>query len=202
MCGNGIRCLAAYIWKRRLSTKNPLAIETLAGVIKPKREKGGLVTVDMGRPIFEGSSIPTVEKGEIKDRPFKIADREFRITCVSMGNPHCVIFVKDAEGFPVEKYGPLIESHLFFPEKTNVEFVQVINRRRLRMRVWERGAGETPACGTGACAAAVVSRRMGFTAAGVSVILKGGVLYIEWRNDGRVYMKGPAKEVFTAEATI
>ncbi|MBI5598321.1 MAG: diaminopimelate epimerase [Deltaproteobacteria bacterium] len=209
MCGNGIRCLADYIWKRGLSGKKRLEIETLAGVIRPERAKKGLIIVDMGVPALEAGRagwlarhIPAKAKGEIIGRRLKAGDRVFDVTCVSMGNPHCVIFVKDVDGFPVEKYGPLMGKDGFFPRGTNVEFVEVIDRRRLKMRVWERGAGETLACGTGACAAAVASRFKGFTGRSVSVILKGGKLGIEIASDGHVYMTGPAEEVFEGTVAV
>ena len=201
MCGNGIRCLANYIWKRKLSRKARLEIETLAGIIRPEK-KGGLVKVDMGEPILDGPSIPTLHQGTVIDMPLAISDRTFKITCVSMGNPHAVIFVDDVDGFPVEKYGPLIERNKFFPNKTNVEFIEVLSRRRLKMRVWERGAGETLACGTGACGAAVASNIKGLTDKNVSIRLKGGILKIDLAKDGHVYMTGPAEEVFTGEAEI
>jgi diaminopimelate epimerase len=201
MCGNGIRCLANYIWQRKLSRKNRLDIETLAGIIRPERA-GALVRVDMGEPVLEGPLIPVAHSGEIIDLPLAISDRTFKITCVSMGNPHAVIFVDDVDGFPVEKYGPLIERNKFFPKKTNVEFIQVLSRKRLKMRVWERGAGETLACGTGACGAAVAANRKGLSDKKISVRLKGGILKIELAKDGHVYMTGAAEEVFTGEAEI
>lgn len=201
MCGNGIRCLANYIWTRKLSRKNRLDIETLAGIIRPERA-GSLVKVDMGIPVLEGPLIPVAHSGRIMDLPLAISDRTFKITCVSMGNPHAVIFVDDVDGFGVEKYGPLIERNKFFPKKTNVEFIQVLSRKRLKMRVWERGAGETLACGTGACAAAVAANWKGLTDKKVSIRLKGGILKIELSKDGHVYMTGPAEEVFTGEAEI
>jgi len=195
MCGNGVRCLASYIWARGLSRKPRLEIETLAGIIRPER-KGKLVRVDMGEPVLDGRLIPAGMDGLIKDHPLSALDREFRVTCVSMGNPHCVIFVDDVDSFPVGKYGPVMETHAFFPKKANVEFVQVLGPRRIKMRAWERGSGETPACGTGASASAVASHLLGFTGRDVSVVLKGGVLEIEWARDGHIYMTGPAEEVF------
>lgn len=202
MCGNGIRCLASYIWSKKLSKKPRLDIETLAGIIRPERV-GALVKVDMGEPILEGKLIPTIVEGPIVDRPLAINDTSFRITCVSMGNPHCVIYVDDVDGFPVAKYGPQIEVNKFFPKKTNVEFIEVLSRKRIRMRVWERGAGETLACGTGACASAVASMVKGLTDRTVTVALRGGSLKIEWsKKDNRVYMTGPAAEVFSGTAEV
>jgi len=201
MCGNGIRCLANYIWSRKLSRKNRLDIETLAGIIRPEKN-GKLVTVDMGEPILDGPLIPTLHQGTVIDLPLAISDRSFKITCVSMGNPHAVIFMDDIDSFELEKYGPLIERNKFFPKKTNVEFIEVHSRRSLKMRVWERGAGETLACGTGACAAAVAANLKGLTDKKVSIRLKGGMLKIELAKDGHVYMTGAAEEVFTGEAEI
>ena len=196
MCGNGIRCLARYIWSRGLKKKDTLEIETLAGIIRPRKAKGGLVTVDMGCPVLDAKLIPVRAQGEIINRPMKVSDTIFNITCVSMGNPHCVVFVEDVDSFPVEKYGPLMEIDSFFPKRTNVEFVEVINRNKIKMRVWERGAGETLACGTGACAAAVAANILGYAGRKVAVAVKGGILNIERAEDGRVYMTGPAEEVF------
>ncbi len=195
MCGNGIRCLAKYVWDRGLSDKETLRVETPGGIIQPERA-GELVRVDMGEPVLEGRLIPVNLNGEVKGHPLQALDREFRITCVSMGNPHAVIFVDGVEGLDVERYGSVIERHELFPKRTNVEFIEVIGRDRIRMRVWERGAGETLACGTGACAAAVASHLNGHTGRRVSVELRGGVLHVEWREDNRVFMTGPAAEVF------
>lgn len=215
MCGNGIRCLAKYIWDRKLSDKNVLAVETLAGIIKPEKA-GEMVRVDMGEPIFEPEKIPVkissefgVRRSEEKnlqpetqnpklivDYPLRIADREFKITCVSMGNPHAVIVVDDVAKFPVTYYGPMIEAHAIFPAKSNVEFIEIISRKEIKMRVWERGSGETTACGTGACAAAVASNVKGLTGGNVTIHLPGGDLLIERASDKHVYMTGPAVEVF------
>jgi len=202
MCGNGIRCLAAYIWKKRLSRKKTLNIETMAGLIRPERVKNGLVRVDMGAPVFEGRKIPVAMDGLVSDYPIKILERTFNVTCLSMGNPHCVIFIEDVDSFELARYGPLLERDAFFPRRTNVEFVEVLSRRRLKMRVWERGAGETLACGTGASASAVAARRKGLTDRSVSVLLKGGKLKIEWSEGGNVFMTGPAVEVFSGEAEV
>ena len=202
MCGNGIRCLAHYIWTNRLSRKARLDIETLAGIIRPERVDG-LVRVDMGEPILDGKLIPTIVEGQIVDRPLAINDTSFEITCVSMGNPHCVIYVDDVDNFAVTKYGPQIEVNKFFPRKTNVEFIEVLSKNKIKMRVWERGAGETLACGTGASAAAVASIIKGYTGSKVTVLLRGGRLDIEWsKKDNHVYMTGPAQEVFRGVAEI
>jgi len=224
MCGNGIRCLAKYIWSRKLSKKTALNIETRAGIIQPRR-KGKLVRVDMGEPVFEPERIPVkihppqspLNKGGIKrgssgimhhasqaiiDYPLRIEDREFKITCVSMGNPHAVIVVDNVDGFPVTYYGPLLEMHELFPKRTNVEFIEILNPSEIKMRVWERGAGETTACGTGASAAAVAACIKGLTKKNVKAHLPGGDLFIEWAKDNHVYMTGPAEEVFTGHVDI
>lgn len=201
MCGNGIRCLAHYIWTKRLSRKKRLEIETLAGIICTERD-GELVKVDMGEPVLEGELIPTAATGPVVDYLLEALDRVFPVTCVSMGNPHCVIFVDDVDNFPVEKYGPVLEVNKFFPKRTNVEFIEVVNRKRLKMRVWERGSGETLACGTGATAAAVAAYIKGLAGKKVKVALKGGVLAIEWAEDNHAYMTGPAQTVFTGTAEL
>jgi len=202
MCGNGIRCLAKYIWDRGLSDKRELTIETLAGVVRPVKE-GDLIRVDMGEPIFDAPSIPVNLEGEVRGYPLKALDREFLITCVSMGNPHAVIFVEDLQSFPLEKYGPVIENHPLFPKRINVEFVRVTDRGNIYVRVWERGAGETLACGTGACASAVATYVNGLADRKVIVHLAGGDLLIHWSDkDHHVYMTGPAVEVYNGEVTL
>ncbi|MFZ2197848.1 MAG: diaminopimelate epimerase [Thermodesulfovibrionales bacterium] len=195
MCGNGIRCFAKYIWDRKLSDKKVLSVETAAGIIRPER-RGEMVKVDMGEPVLEGRLIPVNLDGIVKDFPLIIEDREFKITAVSMGNPHAVIFVEDVDGFDLKRYGPKIENHGLFPRRINVEFIQVLDSERIRMRVWERGSGETMACGTGASAAGVAASLKGFTGRRVNVMLAGGELLIEWNEDNHVYMTGPAAEVF------
>jgi diaminopimelate epimerase len=198
MCGNGIRALARFIWDRELSGKDVLAIETPAGIIRPRRTRD-LIRVDMGVPVFEARDIPVNLDGIVRDHPLQVDDRTFAITCVSMGNPHAVIFVDGVKDFPVDRYGPLIEGDPLFPNRINVEFIEVLDPKEIRMRVWERGTGETPACGTGASAAAVVSAFKGLTERAVTVHLTGGDLLIEWGDDDRVAMTGPATEVFEGE---
>ena len=199
MCGNGIRCFAKYIWDRDLSSKTVLEVETLAGIIRPEKA-GDMVKVDMGRPELEGRKIPVNLDGLIKDYPLRIEDRDFALTCVSMGNPHAVIVVDDVSKFDVRRYGPPLENHQLFPKRINVEFIQVVDPKTIKMRVWERGSGETMACGTGASAAAVAANLKGLTEKKVVVQLLGGDLIIELPDDGHVYMTGPAEEVF--EGTI
>jgi len=195
MCGNGIRCFAKYIWDRKLSDKEVLSVETAAGIIRPEK-RGQMVKVDMGEPVLEGRLIPVNLDGMVKDFPLIIEDKEFKITAVSMGNPHAVIFVEDVDIFDVKRYGPRIENQGLFPRRINVEFIQVLDSERIRMRVWERGAGETMACGTGASAAGVAASLKGYTGRRVNVMLTGGELLIEWNEDNHVYMTGPAVEVF------
>jgi diaminopimelate epimerase len=203
MCGNGIRCLAKYIWERKLSGKNILEIETLAGIIRPERS-GDMVRVDMGEPVFQSEIIPVQPDPSIiphpssivVDYPLRIEDREFAITCVSLGNPHAVIIVENVSEFPVTRYGPLIEKHPMFPKKINVEFIEILSENEIQMRVWERGSGETMACGTGASAVAVASHIKGLTGRSVKIHLAGGDLAIEWAQNNHVFMTGPAVEVF------
>jgi diaminopimelate epimerase len=204
MCGNGIRCFAKYIWDRGLSDKAVLEIETLAGIIRPERA-GDMVRVDMGEPVFEPSKIPvTIDAPPpVIDYPLTIDDRSFNVTCVSMGNPHAVIFLDEpVTGFAVDRYGPRIEHHPLFPKRTNVEFVNAVDRSTVIMRVWERGSGVTLACGTGAAATGVAAMLKGLTDRKVTVKLLGGDLVIEWNKDtNRVSMTGPAVEVFEGGIT-
>ncbi|RMF85410.1 MAG: diaminopimelate epimerase [Nitrospinota bacterium] len=206
MCGNGIRCVAKYAYDHHLVRKEEISVETLAGILHlqlfPRAGKVERVRVNMGVPRLLGKEIPVQKGGEepIIDQPLTVQEREFRITCVSMGNPHCVIFVGDTETFPVTGYGPQIEHHPFFPQRTNVEFVQVLSADAIRMRTWERGSGETLACGTGACAATVASILNGKTGPRITVHLRGGDLELEWGGEGEpVFMTGPATEVFSGE---
>lgn len=209
MCGNGIRCFAKYIWDRGLSAEPAIKVETLAGIIRPER-RGGLIRVDMGEPVLVPSRIPVdigthgndpAYRERIVDYPLVIDDVIFRISCVSMGNPHAVITVDNIATFPVTYYGPMIENHHIFPNRTNVEFVEVLSPSEVKMRVWERGSGETMACGTGASAVAVASHLRGLTGRDVMVRLAGGNLEIEWGPDNHVYMTGPAVEVYSGTLT-
>ena len=204
MCGNGIRCLAKYIWDRKISTKDILKIETAAGVKRPERI-GNLVRVAMGEPVLEADKIPVALESAtpIIDYPLRINDLVFKATCVSMGNPHAVFFInEDIDSFPVAVYGPHLEHHSIFPNKTNVEFVKVLNKKEMKMRVWERGAGETLACGTGASASAVAAMLKGLTERKVTVHLLGGDITVEWPGDNGVYMTGPAVEVFEGKIKV
>jgi diaminopimelate epimerase len=204
MCGNGIRCLAKYVYESGISRKPELAVETLAGVLSLQLiTANGVVEqvkVNMGRPRLRRQDIPMRGAGDrVLSEPLTAGDREFAVTCVSMGNPHCVIYVDDVARFPVTHYGPLLEHHAQFPQRTNVEWIEWLNRREIRQRTWERGSGETLACGTGACAATVASVLNGKTDRAVTVHLLGGDLDIEWAADEHVYMTGPAVEVFRGD---
>lgn len=194
MCGNGTRAAAHYLTTFK-GLRRDFTIRTKAGLIGIGLA-GGRIEVDMREPILEGARIPVKARGEIRDHALKIGGKAYRIHAVSMGNPHAVVFVKDVASFPVREIGPMIENHPFFPNRVNVEFVQVVNRSLVKARVWERGAGETLACGTGACAIAVASARAGLTHRAVSIDLPGGRLEARWADDNRVYLGGPAEVVF------
>ncbi|MBI5185282.1 MAG: diaminopimelate epimerase [Nitrospinae bacterium] len=197
MCGNGVRCLAKYIHDKKITARKEIRFETLGG-IKATKLKGKDVDVDMGAPILNAPDIPVNLQGRVVNRPLKVKDREFAVTCVSMGNPHCVSFMDSVDSFEVAKYGPSIENHALFPKRINAEFVEVVSRSRLKMRVWERGAGETFACGTGACASAVAARLVRDGDKDITVELKGGNLKIHWEGEGHpVFMRGPATTVYT-----
>jgi len=205
MCGNVTRCMARYLYENGLTTKTKMTLETKAGIITPELifVDGTLSTVkvDMGKPRLKPSEIPVISQAQeqLVDALLVVDGMDYHITCVSMGNPHCVIFVDDLEKVNISVVGPLIETNPLFPKKINVEFVQVINKGKVRMRVWERGAGITMACGTGACAtlvAGVLNNKLDHKAI---VELDGGPLLIEWGLDQHVYMSGPAVEVFRGE---
>lgn len=208
MCGNGIRCLAKYVYDRGMTGKRELEIETPAGIRRVWLETAGgrvrQVTVDMGYPILQADKIPIIsEHSRVVQEKIEVCHTEYRMTGVSMGNPHAVIYVKRVDGLDLARLGPEIEYHGRFPRRINVEFVQVLSRRELRVRVWERGSAETLACGTGACAAAVASVLNDLTERQVTVKLKGGELTIQWNpEDGKVYLTGPAKMVYDGQITI
>jgi diaminopimelate epimerase len=206
MCGNGIRCVAKYVFESGICRQPEITVETLAGVLRLQlyAADGSVekVRVDMGPPRLRRQDIPMLGQGaRVLGEKLVAGDAEFTVTCLSMGNPHCVIYVDDVAQFPVAYYGPLLEHHQQFPERTNVEWVECLNRRELRQRTWERGSGETLACGTGACAATVASVLNGKTERAVTVHLLGGDLEVEWGDDDHVYMTGPAVEVFRGEWT-
>lgn len=216
MCGNGIRCVGKYVYDHRLTDKTEISVETLAGIKFLTLHKDDStdtvksVTVDMGAPVFKAAEIPLntdilsfTGNGEddcIKEYPLVINGKEMKFTFVSMGNPHAVTFIDDTDGLKIEDFGPEAEAHKLFPERANIEFIQVVDRTHTKMRVWERGSAETFACGTGACASVVASYLNGLTDNKVSVKLLGGTLEIEYdsRNQ-KVFMTGPAVEVYNGE---
>lgn len=206
MCGNGIRCVAKYVYDYGLTDKTSISVETLAGIkyldMTVEDGKVVLVKVDMGKPMLRPEEVPVVsEKEEVIDEPITVDGQEYRMTCVSMGNPHAVVFIdQDVKEFPLETVGVKFENHERFPKRVNTEFVNVLDRHTARMRVWERGSGETLACGTGACAVAVACALNGLTEDEVTVKLLGGDLQIKWdREKNTVYMTGPAEVVFDGE---
>lgn len=208
MCGNGIRCVGKYVYDYGLTDKTSLSVETLGGIkhlfLEVEDGKVSLVKVDMGPAILEPEKIPvTAEGSRVVDEPLQVDGKTFRMTCVSMGNPHAVIYVDDVQGMDLEKTGPSFENHERFPNRINTEFAHVLDRNTVEMRVWERGSGETLACGTGACAVAVASILNGYTEDQVTVRLLGGDLKIEWdREANKVYMTGPAEVVFDGEIRL
>ncbi|MDF2725942.1 MAG: diaminopimelate epimerase [Paenibacillus sp.] len=210
-CGNAIRCVAKYIYEHGLieASRRELTVETIgAGAQRVQLTVAeGEVTavrVDMGEPVLQGTLVPTtVDQTQVIDYPIEVEGREFRFTAVSMGNPHCVIYVDDAKAFDLAVWGPKLEVHPMFPRRTNVEFATVLSRNAMDMRVWERGAGPTLACGTGACATLVASVLNGLSDRTGTVTLKGGDLFIEWsEEDNHVYMTGPAEQVFEGSVSI
>ena len=232
MCGNGIRCVAKYVYDYGLTDKTSISVETLGGIkyldLTIEDGKAVLVRVDMGRPELRAREIPIIceaadgesaadedsilggenvtdgdaaaDQMQVIDESIVVDGMEYRMTGGSMGNPHAVVFLEDVEGFDIEKIGPKFENHERFPRRINTEFVRIIDRERIEMRVWERGSGETLACGTGACAAVVASILNGLAGRKVTVKLKGGDLLVEWdQESGKVYMTGPAEVVFDGE---
>ena len=202
MCGNGIRCVAKYVYDYGLTDKTQISVETLGGIkyldLTVEDGKVSLVKVDMGKPELEADLSPIIsEREQVIDEPIEVDGKEYHMTGVSMGNPHAVIYVDDVKGLDLEKIGPKFENHERFPKRINTEFVHCIDRQTVEMRVWERGSGETLACGTGACAVAVSSILNNLTDTQVTVKLLGGDLQIEWdREKDRVFMTGPATVVF------
>lgn len=200
MCGNGIRCLAKFSYENGIVQKKTFNIETLAGVRKvwlSVNDEVENVKVDMGKPSFDRRAIPMLGEGKCINEELEVDGQIYKVTCLSVGNPHCVIFVDDLASAPVEKIGPKIENHEKFPKRVNVEFVEVLSPREINIRIWERGVGETAACGTGACASAVaccITRKTGKT---VKVNLLGGSLTVSY--DGRLFMDGPVVKVFAGE---
>ncbi len=209
MCGNGIRTFAKFVYERGYARERELEVETLAGIIRPRlRVRGGKVArvrVDMGEPRLARSEIPMKgpDQEKVVGERIRVEGRRHEITAVSMGNPHCVLFVEDLERAKVEQIGPAIECHDLFPRRTNVEFVQIVGQGDIEMRVWERGAGETLACGTGASAALVAAVLNGLSARKATMHLRGGDLQVSWNpEDNHVFIEGPAAEVFTGETRL
>lgn len=200
MCGNGIRCVAKYAYEHGLTRDNPMTIETDAGLkIVDLHVVDGRVTaatVDMGVPVLDGPRIPVAAEGPVVQQALTVDGHTYEVTCVSMGNPHCVVFGCDIDDLALDRIGPQFEHHPFFPMRVNTEFVEVADSSTLRMRVWERGSGETLSCGTGACAAVVAGALTGRTERHVRVLLRGGQLEIVWESDNHVRMRGDAVEVF------
>jgi diaminopimelate epimerase len=208
MCGNGIRCVAKYVYDKKLTDKTEISVDTKAGIkylqLSVENGKVSQVRVDMGEPILEAAKIPvTFSKEKVINEPVEVNGRTWNMTCVSMGNPHAVVYVPDTASFEIEKYGPFFENHKMFPKRTNTEFVQVINRGEINIRVWERGANETLACGTGTCACVMASILNGYVDNKVLVHLRGGDLTIEYDADtNHIFMTGPATTVFDGEIEL
>ncbi len=207
MCGNGIRCVAKFVYDYRLTDKTTITVETLSGVktLELAVENGAVreVTVDMGRPAMEPELVPTTLECVAQEYPVEVDGTTYRLTAISMGNPHAVIRVEDTASFPVQEIGTPLESHEMFPDRANIEFVQVLNRGEVNMRVWERGSGETWACGTGACATAFACYKNGWTDNEVTVHLLGGDLRIRYDEQAdTVFMTGPATIVFEGDVEV
>ena len=208
MCGNGIRCVAKYMYDYGITDKTSISVETKSGIkyldLTIKDGKVDTVKVNMGTPILKAADIPVrSEKEQVINEPVMVDGKEWKITCVSMGNPHAITYIDDVKNLEIEKIGPKFENHEIFPDRVNTEFVHVIDRNTVEMRVWERGSGETLACGTGACAVAVSSILNGLTEEEVTVKLLGGDLKIFWdRTENKVYMTGSATTVFDGEIDL
>jgi diaminopimelate epimerase len=202
-CGNGARCFVRFVHEQGLTGKREIRVETMSGIIRPRLEDDGMVTVDMGVPLFAPEKIPFISASEALIQPLRVGDQDIAITALSMGNPHAVQVVNDVDSAPVATQGPLIETHARFPQRVNAGFMQIVVRQAIRLRVFERGAGETLACGTGACAAVVTGIARGLLDSPVRVSTRGGELSIAWGGQGKsVHMTGPAQTVFTGEIDI
>lgn len=208
MCGNGIRCVAKYVYDYGLTDKTSISIETLAGIkyldLQVTDGKVSLITVNMGSPELIPDKIPVIsDSTRVVDEPIEVDGTTYKMTCVSMGNPHCIVFVDDTASFPLETVGPLFENHERFPKRVNTEFIRLLDRKTVNMRVWERGSGETLACGTGACASAVACILNGLTEDEITLHLLGGDLIVRWdQEENLVYMTGPARVVFDGEIAL
>lgn len=205
MCGNAVRCIGKYLYENKLVNKDKILLETRSGIKELKLyiedNKVNTVKVDMGVPILEPSKIPVnLKLDKILNYPLTIADKSYNINCVSMGNPHTVIITNDnLDNLDIKKLGPVIENHNLFPNRTNVEFINIIDKNNIKIRVWERGAGETLACGTGACASFVVSVLNNYCEREIDAHLKGGNLFLEWDKSNHIFMTGSATKVFEGE---
>ncbi len=217
MCGNGIRCVGKYVYDYGLTDKESISVETLAGIkyldFKIENGKVALITVNMGSPELVPEKVPVnvsevkgadpAESLQVVDKALEVDGKDYNVTCVSMGNPHCITFVDDTANFPLEEEGPKFEFHPAFPNRVNAEFIQVLSRNEVNMRVWERGSGETLACGTGACASTVACILNGLTDDEITLHLLGGDLKVRWdREKNVIFMTGPAKVVFDGEIDI
>jgi len=202
-CGNGARCFVRFVRDRGLTDKDEIRVETVAGIVAPRLERDGRVTVDMGAPVFDAARVPFVTGSDALVQPLEVDGAVVEITALSMGNPHAVQVVESVDRAPVAELGPRIERHPRFPRRVNAGFMEIVDRGRIRLRVYERGAGETLACGTGACAAVVAGIRRGLLDSPVTVATRGGELTIAWRGaDNPVHMTGPAETVFEGEIEI
>lgn len=208
MCGNGIRCVAKYVYDNKLTDKTTITVETLSGiktlVLNVEDDKVKTVRVNMGSPIIHAKDVPVISDNEkVIDQPIIVDDKEYKITCVSMGNPHAITFIDNTDSLDIEHIGPKFENNSIFPDRINTEFIQIIDRNTIKMRVWERGSGETLACGTGACASVVACVLNGLTDNKVTVKLLGGDLFIEYnQEEDTVYMTGPARISFTGNIDV
>ncbi|MBQ7654006.1 MAG: diaminopimelate epimerase [Clostridia bacterium] len=210
MCGNASRCVAKYVYDNGLTDKDEIALETLSGIkyikIFTENSKAVAATVNMGVPELKAESIPVLfNKDTVVDEPLEVDSKTYGVTCVSMGNPHCVTYVEDTDSIEIEKIGPKFENHPVFPDRVNTEFVQIVDSKTMKMRVWERGSGETLACGTGACASVAASVLNGYfnKDEDIEVILLGGKLTIRWDSEiGCIFMTGPAETVCTGEIEV
>lgn len=208
MCGNGIRCVGKYVYDYGLTTKESISVETLAGIkyldFQIENDKVAMITVNMGKPELVPEKIPVRSTKDILVKePIEVCGKTYEMTCVSMGNPHCIVFVDDTKTFPLEEVGPYFEQHEMFPNRVNAEFIQILDRKTVNMRVYERGTGETMACGTGACASTVACILNELTEDEITLHLLGGDLKVRWdRVEDTVYMTGPAKVVFDGEIEL
>lgn len=208
MCGNGIRCVGKFVYDKGLTNKENITVETLAGIKKLnfniKEGKVQTVEVDMGEPILEAENIPVISsESPVKNLKIQLEDKEFIFTCVSMGNPHAITIVDDVKNFNIEKYGPILEVDSHFPKRANIEFIELVDKNNIKMRVWERGAGETLACGTGACASVVACNLNDYIESETNVELLGGTLNIKWnKENNHVYMTGTATTVFEGKLEL